>query len=151
MMNDLKTKEFEKKLGYSFKDKKLLNRALTHESYAHEHQDCEYQEVFRTLGDAVLKAVLVDLLIKSGCKTSGEITTRKEGLEREERLVEIGHELGIGAFIRLGVGAEQEKVNEKPKVLAGTLEALVGAIYLDGEDDGYSASKEVITKWWPQM
>lgn len=149
MMNDLKTKEVEKNIGYSFKDKKLLNRALTRKAYAHEqkqrNQDCEDQEVFRTLGDAVLKAVLIDLLIKSGRRTRDEITSEKIRLEREEGLARIGQDLGIGEFIKLGVGEEKHRANEEPKVLAETLEALIGAIYLDG---GYSASKEFITKWW---
>jgi ribonuclease-3 len=139
----------EKNLGYSFFDKNLLNRALTRKAYALEqkqrNQDCEDQEVFRTLGDAVLKAVLVDLLIKSGCKTRDEITSKKKRLEREEMLAKVSQALGIGPFIKLGVGEEKQKANEEPKVLAETLEALIGAIYLDG---GYSASKEVITEWF---
>jgi ribonuclease-3 len=139
----------EKNLGYSFSDKNLLNRALTRKAYAIEqkqrNQDCEDQEVFRTLGDAVLKAVLVDLLIKSGCKTRDEITSKKKRLEREETLAKIGQSLSIGPFIKLGVGEEKHKANEEPKVLAETLEALIGAIYLDG---GYGASKEAITEWF---
>jgi ribonuclease-3 len=95
----------EKNLGYSFADKNLLNRALTRKAYALEqkqrNQDCEDQEVFRTLGDAVLKAVLVDLLIKSGCKTRDEITSKKIRLEREETLAKISQDLGIGPFIKL--------------------------------------------------
>ena len=139
----------EKKVGYSFDDKHLLNRALTRKAYALEqkqrNRDCEDQEVFRTLGDAVLKAVLVDLLIKLGCKTRDEITGNKKGLEREERLAEIGQNLGIGPFIKLGVGEGKQKADEEPKVLAETLEALIGAIYLD---KGYNASKGVITEWF---
>ena len=139
----------EKTLGYSFFDKNLLNRALTRKAYALEqkqrNQDCEDQEVFRTLGDAVLKAVLVDLLIKSGCKTRDEITSKKKRLEREEMLAKVSQALVIGPFIKLGAGEDKQKANEEPKVLAETLEALIGAIYLDG---GYSASKEVITKWF---
>ena len=139
----------EKNLGYSFSDKNLLNRALTRKAYALEqkqrNQDCEDQEVFRTLGDAVLKAVLIDLLIKSGCRTREGITTEKIKLEREEGLARIGQNLGIGEFIKLSVGEKKHRANEEPKVLAETLEALIGAIYLDG---GYGASKEAITEWF---
>ncbi|HIE31005.1 MAG TPA: dsRNA-specific ribonuclease [Methanosarcinales archaeon] len=139
----------EKNFGYSFADKSLLNRALTRKAYAIEqkqqNQDCEDQEVFSTLGDAVLKAVLVDLLIKSGCKTRDEITNSKAKLEREETLAKIGQSLGIGPFIKLGVGEGKQKAYEEPKVLAETLEALIGAIYLDR---GYSTSKGVITEWF---
>jgi ribonuclease-3 len=143
------TTMIEKNLGYSFTDKNLLNRALTRKAYALEqkqqNQDCEDQEVFRTLGDAILKAVLVDLLIKSGCKTRDEITNKKKGLEREEALAKISQDLEIGPFIKLGIGEEKQKANEEPKVLAETLEALICAIYFDG---GYNASKEVITNWF---
>ncbi len=139
----------EKNIGYSFGDKNLLNRALIRKAYALEQKqrdiNCEDQEIFRTLGDAVLKAALVDLLIKSGCKTRDEITTQKKGLEREETLAKVGQNLSIGSFIKLGAGERKQMANEEPNVLAETLEALIGAIYLDG---GYDASKEVITKWF---
>jgi len=139
----------EKDLGYSFSDKDLLDRALTRKAHALEakqqNRDCEDQEIYRTLGDAILKAVLVDLLIKSGCKTRDEITSEKIRLEREEGLAKIAQDIGIGPFIKLGAGEKKHRANEEPKVLAETLEALIGAIYLDG---GYDAAKKVITRWF---
>ena len=135
----------EENLGYKFKNKSLLDRALTRKAYALEqHQqnkDCEDQEIYRTLGDAVLKAVLIDLLIKSGCCTRDEITRRKKRLEREEGLAEISKHIGIGSFLKMGKGEEKQKAQEEPYVLAETFEALIGAIYLDG---GFEASKRVI-------
>ena len=146
------TMTLEEKVGYSFDDKRLLNRALTRKAYALEqkqrNRDCEDQEVFRTLGDAVLKAVLVDLLIKSGCKTRDEITRKKEGLESKNPLAKIGQSLGIGRSIILGVGEAKQEASKEPYVLAETLEALIGAIYLDG---GYNTSKDVITKWFERF
>jgi NCAIR mutase (PurE)-related protein len=137
----------ENNLGYYFRDKNLLNRALTRKAYALEqrqrNQACENQEIFRTLGDAVLKAVLVDLLIKSGCETRDEITRKKIELEREESLAKIGHKLGIGDSIMLGVGEKKQRANEEPYVLAETFEAVIGAIYLDG---GYDTANEIIAK-----
>lgn len=139
----------ENALSYSFHDRRLLERALTRKAYANEqkqqNKDCEDQEIFRTLGDAVLKTVLVDRLIASGCKTREEITNRKMELESVEGLAKIGRELGIGPFIKLGFGEKKQKANEKQYVLAETLEALIGAIYLDGE---YDASRETVTKWF---
>ncbi|NOR77791.1 MAG: nickel pincer cofactor biosynthesis protein LarB [Methanophagales archaeon] len=136
----------EENIGYSFVDKSILNRALTRKAYALEqrqrNQACEDQEIFRTLGDAVLKAVLVDLLIKSGCKTRDEITRKKIELEREESLAKIGRELGIGESIMLGVGEKKQRANEEPYVLAETFEAVIGAIYLDG---GYDTAEKIIT------
>jgi ribonuclease-3 len=137
----------EENLGYKFTNKSLLDRALTRKAYALEqHQqnkECEDQEIYRTLGDAVLKAVLIDLLIKSGCSTRGEITSRKKSLEREEALAEISKGLGIGSFLKLGKGEEKQNLQEEPYVLAETFEAVIGAVYLDG---GFEASKETITK-----
>ena len=137
----------EEALGYPFRDKGLLNRALTRKAYANEqkqkNKDCEDQEIFRTLGDAVLKTVLVDLLIKNGCKTREDITNMKKHLEREEGLAKISTELGIGDSIILGIGERKQKANEEPYVLAETLEAVIGAIYLDG---GFDVSKKVITR-----
>ena len=139
----------EDTLGYSFKKEYYLNRALTRKAYANEqkqhNQDCEDQEIYRTLGDAVLKLVLVDRLIKSGCDTRDNITFKKKELEREEKLAEISRNLGIGPAIKLGAGEKKQKANEEPKVLAETLEALIAAIYLDG---GFDVSKEVISKWF---
>lgn len=136
-------------LGYTFKDKKLLNRALTRKAYAQErkqkNQECEDQEVFRTLGDAVLKAALVDLLIKSGCGSRKEITERKKGIEQKKSLAIIAKDLGIGPFIILGRGEKKQKIHRGPYVLAETLEALIGAIYLDR---GFDSSREIVEKWF---
>jgi len=72
----------EEKLDYTFKDKSLLKRALTRKAYALEQkqQNIEYedQEIYRTLGDAVLKTVFIDLLLKKGVNSRGEITSRKK-------------------------------------------------------------------------
>lgn len=137
----------EENLGYKFKNKSLLDRALTRKAYALEqHQqnkECEDQEIYRTLGDAVLKAVLIDLLIKSGCSTRGEITSRKKSLEREEGLAEISKRLGVGSFLKMGKGEEKQKAQEEPYVLAETFEAIIGAVYLDG---GFGATKRTIEK-----
>ncbi|MCE8422351.1 MAG: hypothetical protein J5U16_00275 [Candidatus Methanoperedens sp.] len=74
----------EEDIGYHFSDRSLIERALTRKAYANEHKqqnnDCRDQEIFRTLGDAVLKTVLVDLLISKGLKTREEITNRKMDL-----------------------------------------------------------------------
>jgi ribonuclease-3 len=139
----------EDALGYTFSNKNLLNRALTRKAYANEHKqqdkDCDDQEIFRTLGDAVLKTALVDRLITSGCKTREEITNRKMELESEEGLAKISRELGIGDSIKLGAGEIRQKANEKQYVLSETLEALIGAIYLDG---GYDIARKTINNWF---
>jgi ribonuclease-3 len=139
--------KLEESMHYFFKEKTLLIRALTRKAYANEQKqqnnDCEDQEIFRTLGDAVLKTVLVDLLIKNGYRTREDITNRKMELESEEGLARISRELDAGSFLRLGLGEIKQKANEKQYVLAETLEAIFGAIYLDG---GFDASKAVIAR-----
>lgn len=137
----------EENLGYKFKNKSLLDRALTRKAYALEqHQqkrEYEDQEIYRTLGDAVLKAVLIDLLIKSGCSTRGEITNRKKSLEREEGLAQIGRNIDLGSCLNLGKGEGKQKAQEEPYVLAETFEAVIGAIFLDS---GFEATKNIIEK-----
>lgn len=137
----------EENLGYTFKDKYFINRALTRKAYALEQKqqniECEDQEIYRTLGDAVLKTVLIDLLIKSGVNSRGEITSRKKSLEREEGLADISKYLGIGSVLKLGKGEEKQRADEEPYVLAETFEAVIGAIYLDG---GFGACRETIEK-----
>ena len=139
----------EENLGYSFNNTELLNRALTRRAYVLEqkqqNQNYEDQEIYRVLGDGVLRAVLVDLLIKSGCSSREEITTKKQKLEREEMLAEIAGKLSIGPFIKLGIGERKQNADKEPKVLAETLEAIIGAIYFDG---GYNTTMTVIAKWY---
>ncbi|HIK56517.1 MAG TPA: dsRNA-specific ribonuclease [Synechococcales cyanobacterium M55_K2018_004] len=135
----------EQKLGYFFFDKQILNRALTRKAYALERRQqnevCEDQEIYRTLGDSVLKTVLVEFLIRAGASTRQEITVKKIELEREEKLAAIGRRLGLGDFIRLGTGERKQNAGEQPYVLAETVEALIGGIYLDG---GFGAARQTV-------
>ncbi len=137
----------EESLGYSFENEALMIRALTRKAYANEqkqqNRECDDQEIFRTLGDSVLKTVLVDMLIRNGCTTRDDITTKKKKLEREEGLADISREIGLGASIRFGKGEMKQKADQEPYVLAETLEAVIGAIYLDG---GFDAAKEVVAR-----
>ncbi len=139
--------KIEENLGYTFNNKYYLDRALTRKAYALEQKqqniECLDQEIYRTLGDAVLKTVLIDLLIKSGINSRGEITSRKKSLEREERLAMISKRIDVGSFLKLGKGEKKQRADEEPYVLAETLEAIIGAIYLDG---GFEACRTTITR-----
>lgn len=142
----------EENINYSFSNKYFLERALTRKAYALEqkqqNKECDDQEIYRTLGDAILKAVLVELLINAGCKTREEITNKKKDLEREEMLAKLARQFNVGDSVKLGVGERRQRAEKEPKVLAETLEALIGAIYLDG---GYNVSREVITRWFKDL
>lgn len=135
----------EHQLGYFFFDKEILKRSLTRKAYAVErrqqNQICEDQEIYRTLGDSVIKTVLVELLIRAGVTTRSEITVRKSTLECKEKLAEIGKRIGLGDYIHLGAGERKQNASEQPYVLAETLEALIGGIYFDG---GFSAARQTV-------
>lgn len=137
----------ENKLGYSFKDKRLLIRALTRKDAVEKTQvahDFGHQGILATLGDAILKAVLVHQLIESGCDTAEKITDEKKEIENEKTLAVISQELMIGNFMLMSNGEKIQHANKMSKPLAETLEAVIGAIYLDG---GYDTSMKVIKKW----
>ncbi|XHX80005.1 MAG: ribonuclease III domain-containing protein [Stenomitos frigidus ULC029] len=139
-------------LNYLFFDKALLERALTRKAYADEqkHYGNSYkdQEAFCTLGDAVLKTVLADLLIDSGCKTRAEITQKKQILECQKMLGEVACAVKVSSYIKLGKGEIKQNADQNPSVLAETFEALIAAIYLDG---GYEAAKRVISRLFERL
>lgn len=144
----METTELEMNLGHIFIEKNLLERALTTNGWVNEHkQDFEHiksQEAFRTLGDAVLKLILVDKLVAKGIEDSGIITEDKKKAENRRILSEISRKFNVGKFMIMGEGEKNQKIYDNDKNLADTLEALIGAIYLDG---GFDATKKVIMKW----
>jgi ribonuclease-3 len=141
----------EESLGYSFRNKATLTRALTRKAFAKEvkernkDQPCEDQEIYRTLGDAVIKTILVDTLVKAGFPSRKEITLKKIELERKETLSELGQELHLGLCIRLNTGEKKMGAEKQPYVIAETLEAIAGAIYLDG---GYCSAMDAVIRWY---
>ncbi|OUC15897.1 MAG: dsRNA-specific ribonuclease [Alkalinema sp. CACIAM 70d] len=125
----------EKQLNYSFKDKKLLIRALTRKAFAQEQRQqgrtCEDQEVYRILGDAVLKAILVEMLIQQGYNSREAITNKKIDLEKREHLGKILASMEIAPFIRFGIGEKKQGISNQSSVLGETFEALIAAVYID--------------------
>ena len=145
-MNDASV---EAHLGYRFREPALLRRALTRKAFAIESRQrgtpCEDQDAYATLGDSVIRLSLVDLLMKAGALTPDEITRSKRELEREEILAEIARELGIGPALRLGAGEEKQGARQQPYVLAESLEAVAGALYLDA---GFMSAFAIISRWF---
>jgi ribonuclease-3 len=139
----------EDNIGYHFRDQSHLTRALTRRAFANEVRQqgrhIDDQEVLCTLGDAVLKLVFVDLLIRAHYPTPEEITQEKKNLERQESLADIASQLGIGSSIRFNTGEKKQGAEKEPYVLAETLEAILGAIYLDG---GHAAAREAVMRWF---
>jgi dsRNA-specific ribonuclease len=143
--------ELEKDIGHIFIDKKLLERALTTNGWVNEHgisgkDRIQSQETFCTLGDAVLKLILVNtLVVDKGIEDSGTITEEKKDAENRTALSRISRELNVGKFMIMGKSErEHDKIFDNDDNLAETLEALIGAIYLAV---GFHAAKKVIMKW----
>ena len=140
---------FEENLGYRFRNTALLTQALTRKAFAIEEREQgrhhEDQEILSTLGDAVLKAAFVDLLVRAHYPTPDAITQAKKNLERHEALAGIALQLGIGPSIRLGAGERKQGAEQEPHVLAETLEAIIGAIYQDG---GCEAARQAVIRWY---
>lgn len=140
-------REFEKKIGYQFQDQKLLTQALTHSSYANErhigkHADNERLEF---LGDAVLEIVSSEFLFhKYPNHPEGELTRLRASMVCEPTLAFCTRELELGKYLLLGKGEEQTGGRERKSILSDALEAVIGAIYLDG---GFANAKEFIHKF----
>lgn len=146
-MTSEEIRAIETRLGYIFLDRGLLIQALTRKAAANEQRQkgkiCENQEVFRTLGDAVLKAILTELLIQQGSTTRGDITQRKAKLENEESLSTMLRKMKITPIV--GIGERSCGVHEQSLALAETFEAIIAAIYKDG---GYEITKKLVVKWF---
>jgi len=130
-----KALEFEEKIGYTFKSKELLLQALTHSSFAHEHKmgpggDNERLEF---LGDAVLEICSSDFLFHEfPKKPEGELTRLRASLVCEPTLAYCTEEIQLGDYVRLGKGEDLTGGRKRPSILSDALEAVIGAIYLDG-------------------
>lgn len=127
-------RDLEEDLGYLFEDPSILDRALTHKSYANETgPQVEDNERLEFLGDAVLDLTVSRLLYDyRPALTEGEMSKIRAHLVKEESLGHIARSFLLGRFLRLGRGEEQTGGREKASILADTFEALVAAIFLDG-------------------
>ena len=125
------------KLGYDFKEPQLLQRALTHRSYAPEHN-----ERLEFLGDSVLGCVIAKHLYSSFPQLSeGELSRLRSNLVKEETLALLAQQLDLGSHLRLGEGERKSGGFRRPSILADGMEALFGAVYLDA---GFAAAEEVV-------
>lgn len=136
----------ESLMGVSFVDPVHLLTAITHRSYLNEHREAtqEHNERYEFLGDAVLELVVTDFLFqKYPEKPEGELTAIRAALVNTVSLAVVASELGINEFLLLSKGEEKDTGRARQYILANTLEALIGAIYLD---QGYDAAKEFIAR-----
>ena len=134
----MKTKannDLEQLLKYSFKDKNLLVKALTHKTYAFEaNEPVEYNERLEFLGDSVLNFVVTEELYKNNKYFSeGELTRRRAMIVNNKVLAKKAQYLNLGSYLRLGKGEIKQNGATNNSILANTLEALIGAVYLDAD------------------
>ncbi|MBI5407964.1 MAG: ribonuclease III [Nitrospirae bacterium] len=126
---------FEKAIGCKFKKKSLLKEALTHKSYAHEKQKgLPFNERQEFLGDAVLELIVSEYLFRSFPEyTEADLSRVKAYAVQEATLAEVAKDINIGEYLRLGKGEELTGGRKKSSLLANAFEALIAAIYLDGD------------------
>ena len=127
--------ELEQKIGYSFRSRALLDRALTHRSFANERvgENCQHNESLEFLGDSVLGFVVSAWLLERFPDLSeGKLSKIKAYLVSESRLVEIAEALDLGRYILLNRGEEKTGGRRKRALLADAYEALIGVLYIDG-------------------
>ena len=128
-------KTLEEKLGYTFRDRHLLEAALYHSSYANEHRGSGIQsnERLEFLGDSVLGMVTADYLYhKHPDLPEGDLTRIRAALVCEESLHEVAQSLDLGSYLKLGRGEESGGGRRRPSILADATESVFAAVYLDG-------------------
>ena len=133
-----RVQEFEARLGYTFQQREVLRRALTHKSYSHEAKelDVRHNETFEFLGDSVLGFVVGDLLFRQfPSLEEGALSKMKAYLVSAASLAAKARDLGMGEAILLGIGEEKTGGRKKDSLLANLFEAVIAAIYLDGGID----------------
>jgi ribonuclease III len=144
--------ELEQRLGHQFRDRALLERAVSHRSWAHEQVGPGEEERARSLhnealefvGDSVLGLVVAEHLFRADPElTEGDLSRMKHQLVSTQTLANAATRLGYGDFIRLGRGEEKTGGRQKQALLADTFEALLAAVYLDG---GFDAATRFVLR-----
>jgi ribonuclease-3 len=136
--------QFEQNAGVNFNDKKLLKQAFVHRSYINENQDAglEHNERLEFLGDAVLELVITDFLFqKYPDKAEGDLTSYRSALVNATTCAAVATKLGVNDFLVLSKGEMKDTGRARQYILANTLEAIIGALYVD---QGYDAAKGFI-------
>ena len=133
-------------LGYKFKAPELLDRAMTHRSAAQGHSAEWSNERLEFLGDRVLGLIVVEALLERfPHQREGELAPRLNALVSRDQCGIIGSALGLGAYLIIDKAERLNGGSSKPSLLANALEAVLGAIYLDG---GLPPSRKFILRHW---
>jgi ribonuclease-3 len=146
-----KLTKLERRLGYKFRDAGLLERALTHRSWAHENRSADGEnprdaqnESLEFVGDSVLGLVIAEeLYLKNPTLNEGQLTLMKHHLVSTQTLARLSGELDIGSHLRMGKGEEKTGGRSKQALLADALEAVIGAVFFDA---GYVEARHFVKK-----
>jgi len=121
------------RIGYEFNDPELLARSMAHRSWCAEHPGALSNERMEFLGDAVLGWVVADLAFRRFAELpEGALTGVRKGVVNALALAEVAEQLDLGSFLLLGRGEDAAGGREKPSILSDALEAVLGAVYVDG-------------------
>jgi ribonuclease-3 len=138
----------ERRLGHRFLHADLLTRALTHASYANEHPPVPDNEALALVGDAALGLVVAEHVFAADpAAPVGVLTPRRAELVSGANLARWAADLGLGGLLRLGRGEDQTGGRARESILATTLEALLGAIYLEAGIAGVRRVVGVLARW----
>ncbi len=129
----------EKTIGYRFRQKELLARALTHRSAVRESRKGGHNERLEFLGDAVLELATTEYLFHISERPEGDLTNWRSALVQRENLAAVAREIQLGQYLNLSRGEEASGGRERASTLSNALEALIGAIYLD---KGFEEAKQ---------
>lgn len=136
----------EQKLGHTFANKTLPKQALTHRSYDPKGS----YERLEFLGDALLGMMIAKALFdKYPHHDEGKLTRMRATLVRQETLVQIAEKLGLSAHLILGVGERKGGGRQRASILADAVEALIGAVYLDSQDDAFT--QNMVLGWYGSL
>ncbi len=139
--------KLEDHIGITFKNINLLVQAFVHRSYLNEHHDFPlgHNERLEFLGDAVLELIVTEFLFEEYLNPEGELTNWRAALVNAKILAGIAYEIGMEPFLFLSHGeAKDSGTKAREYIMANTIEAVIGAIYLDR---GYDISRQFITRW----
>ena len=133
-------------IHYTFEDRRLLEEALRHSSFVNEVPDAGLRDNERLefLGDAVLNLVVGHILLtRFSILREGDLSRMRANLVNEQQLAKLARSLNLGTAVKLGKGESQSGGHEKSSILAGTLEALMAAVYVDG---GFEAAFTIVQR-----
>ncbi len=141
--------DIQERINHRFSNPDLLERALTHKSYANENRVPAHNERLEFLGDSVLGLVVSEYLMNT-CpdSTEGDLSRLRAAVVSEPALAAVARQIGLGSFLLLGRGEEQTGGRDKDSLLANCLEALLGSLYLDA---GITAVEAFVLRFFDEI